>query len=664
MVTSHSRGRVTAFAVAAVYLAVLTVGIADAKTDNPHANPHANNPGPGNSHAGPGNPSNKKPEKSDSEKGKPEKSKPEKGTSDPALACAADKHKAAGHFCAATLRAWAGFEKSGDAQTRDVAIDRAAEELDAAWAEAEAEGDAAGIDCAAAFLTSSAAGAFIDSASGALVGVINDGLDLDDKPDARCGSKIVKAAAAKCQALFDAESLYQKRRTKGDAGAKRANAIERAQGKFAKAFAKATRGSCRSTATESGIEARVDDIVAHVVRDTLASPAAGNGPYVTIPGTQTTYQGRTFTPVCMDGSPYTFFARRGTVNKLVMYYQGGGACWEQLTCSIPTCDDSVTNGDNPNNASSGFADLANPDNPFRDWNAVFVSYCSCDIHFGDAAQDYDNFNPATPLHVEHRGYHNSKVAEKWAREHFLAPEEIFVTGSSAGAYGAWFNGPLLHSVWPSAHFSVLADAGNGVVTQEFLEEFFPNWNFEANLPPEIPELKQVLDNGEGIPGYTEVIARVFPNTNWAHYSTAFDGSSGGQTGFYNLMLHDNDPLAALTWWEGSCAFRNAMQAQAVATAAAVDANDGNYRYYIGSGSRHTMFGSNKVYTDTTGGVPTIVDWLNAMIDSGPGAPDPGWVNVEADPYNIVLPGDPRPNPLVPPFEQSGPDVIVNCPAVP
>src|SRR6185436_3699667 len=272
---------------------VLTAGIAGAKTDNPHANPHANDPGPGNPHAapgnphaGPGNPSNKKPEKGDSEKGKHEK-----GTSDPALACAADKHKAAGHFCAATLRAWAGFEKSGDAQTRDVAIDRAAEELDAAWAEAEAEGDAAGIDCAAAFLTSSAAGAFIDSASGALVGVINDGLDLDDKPDARCGSKIVKAAAAKCQALFDAESLYQKRRTKGDAGEKRASAIQRAQGKFAKAFAKATRGSCRTTATESGIEARVDDIVAHVVRDTLASPAAGNGPYVTIPGTPATYQG-------------------------------------------------------------------------------------------------------------------------------------------------------------------------------------------------------------------------------------------------------------------------------------------------------------------------------------------------------------------------------------
>ena len=212
---------------------------------------------------------------------------------------------------------------------------------------------------------------------------------------------------------------------------------------------------------------------------------------------------------------------------------------------------------------------------------MFVAYCSCDIHFGDAAQDY-------PLHVEHRGYHNAKVAEKYAREHFLAPEAVFVTGSSAGAYGAWFNGPLLESVWPSAQFDVLADAGNGVVTQEFLTQFFPNWNFEANLPPEIPELKTVLDNGEGIPGYTKVIARTFPNTDWAHYATAFDGGSGGQTGFYNLMLNGNDVTHALTWWEGSCAFRNQMKTQAVDTAAAIDAENGTTATTSGRAAGHDV----------------------------------------------------------------------------
>jgi hypothetical protein len=582
---------------------------------------------------------------------------------DPALSCLAAKDKAAATFCAAVLNAWSKFEKNGSAPKRDAAIAKAQTRLDASWARAEDRSSASGVDCAGAFLASSTAGAFIDSASGALVSAVNTGLDLGTKDDAKCGSKIAKAAATKCQALLVAESIYQKQRTKTGAAAKRDAAVAKIESKFAAAFGKA-KGSCATSATATDIEDRVDAIVDRVVRDTLTSAAAGTGAYITIDGAPTTYQNEQLNPTCMNGSPYRFFARRGTVNKLVVYYQGGGACWEQLTCTLPACDTSVGDDDNPNGSSSGFDDLSNPANPFRDWNAVFVSYCSCDIHFGDNAKDYDNFDPAHPLHVEHRGYQNARVVEKWAREHYLAPEEIFVTGSSAGAYGAWFNAPLLHRVWPSAHFNVLADAGNGVVTQQFLETYFPNWDFEKHLPPDIPELKQVLDNGAGIPGYTEVIARTFPNTNWAHYTTAFDGSLGGQTGFYNIMLNNNDVTAALTWWNGSCAFRDQMHAQAVATVGVVGGQDNNYRYYIGSGSRHTMWGSNKVYADTTGGVPTIVDWLNGMLASKPGAPAPGWTNIEASPYNIVLTGDPRPSPLAPPFEQSGPNVVVNCPMTP
>jgi hypothetical protein len=77
-----------------------------------------------------------------------------------------------------------------------------------------------------------------------------------------------------------------------------------------------------------------------------------------------------------------------------------------------------------------------------------------------------------------------------------------------------------------------------------------------------------------------------------------------------------------------------------------------------------MWGSNKVYTDTTGGVPTIVDWVDAMLNSASGAPDPGWTNVECTNCGLLLPGDPRPNPLQPPFEQVGSDVVIMCAASP
>jgi hypothetical protein len=565
----------------------------------------------------------------------------------PVNVCVGAKQLAAGTYCKRVLRTLANYERDGDEAKRDARLIRVEGELENDWAKAEAKSAAQSVNCADTTLDTDQLSSLVSSATGAIVASINDGLDLEDPADARCGKKLIQSAAKKCQKLLAAEGDYVRNLAADPHGTKLAARRGRVSAEFTQEFGKQRRKGCSTAATSAGLEAQVDDLVADVVTKTTVSPNVSDTQFMTITPTGTTsYEGNQITPVCMEGSPYSFFVKRGSVNKLLMYYQGGGACWEQLTCSIPVCDPSVNQGDNPQNASSGFFDLDNPNNPFKDWNIVFVAYCSCDIHFGDAAQDY-------PLHVEHRGWHNSRIAEKYAREHFVNPEEVFVTGSSAGAYGAWFNGALHHLVWPGSQFEVLADAGNGVITQDFLDNEFPNWNFAAHTPNDIPGVQESLTDGSGIPGYTKAVTAYFPETRWAHYSTAYDGGQGGQTGFYNVMLNDNNPIAALTWWEGSCAFNDKMREQVYATAAEVPSN---YRYYIGTGSRHTIWFNNKVYSDTTGGVPLFLDWINGMLDG-----TPAWSNVECTDCGKLLPGDPRPPTIpTPPFFQVGPDVKIVC----
>jgi hypothetical protein len=578
----------------------------------------------------------------------------------PTNVCVGTKLKAAGKYCGAVLKAWGTWDKKQDAAKRDASIAKAQGKLDATWLDAEAKSAEDGVDCAETTLSAADLGVLVGTTAAQIAAAVNTGLDLGDKDEGKCGGSLIKLAAKKCQALLLAEGKFVAGLAKDPTGEKRAEKLSKATTKFSEGWAKLLSKGCTPTATEGDTESSVDALRDDVVMNTTVSPNVDDTQYTAVaPVGPIDYQGRGFSPICMNGSPYQFFVKRGTVNKLLMYYQGGGACWEQLTCGVPVCDATATAGDNPNGATSGFFDRTNPNNPFKDWNVVFVSYCSCDIHFGDSSQDYDNVNPMSPLHVEHRGYQNSKVAEKWAREHFVNPEQVFVTGSSAGAYGAWFNGPLLESVWPASKFDILADAGNGVITADFLTNSFPNWNFAANLPSDIPGLSDVLTNGTGIPGYTEIVANQFPTTTFAHYSTAYDGGTGGQTGFYNVMLNNNDPIAALSWWNGSCQFNTQMRQQVQDTSAAIPTN---YRYYIGTGSRHTMFGSNKVYTDTTGGVPTVVSWVNAMLNSSPPSlVDPAWDNVECTNCGLLLAGDPRPSPLQPPFQQVGPDVVVTCP---
>jgi hypothetical protein len=579
----------------------------------------------------------------------------------PTNACVSVKMGAAANYCRSALNAWSAWEIRQDDTRRDTALSNAAEKLGNRWQRAEAVTTNKGVDCAETTLSSSALQSMVDTAVTDVVNSINAGLDLGNPANASCGRQLLTAAAAKCAGLLKAEARYIIRLNASTAGAVRDAAKTKAARAFAYRWFTATARSCPTTATESAIEGKVDVLDDQVVMDTTVSPNVDDTQFTTItPANPTAYLRREYTPQCMNGSPYSFFVKRGSVNRLVMYYQGGGACWNQNTCSIPLCDTTVdpSGGDNPNDSANhyGFGDLSNPLNPFKDWNIVFVAYCSCDIHYGDAVQDYADANATRPIHVVHHGFHNAKVAEKWAREHFVNPEMVFVIGSSAGAYGAFFNAPLLKKVWPASQFRVLADAGNGVITKDFLANEFSHWNFTANLPPYIPGVVESITSGSGLVAYTEAVASYFPDTLWAHYATAFDGGTGGQTGFYNVMLNPTYVLEWFSWWDASCAFNTHMVDQATTTAADVALENDNYRYYIGSGSQHTMWGSNKVYTDTTGGVPLIVDWIDAMLT---GSPD--WVNVEADPSNVLLPGDPQPSPLRSPFQQSGSDVVVNCP---
>jgi hypothetical protein len=566
--------------------------------------------------------------------------------------CVGAKQAAASTFCKSLFDAWGVWEIDQNDDARDAAVQSAGVTLGDSWDTAEADAEAEDANCSDLALTAGDASSAMEAAIGAIAGAINDGLDLSENEQIQCGAALLAAGGDACDDVLTAESAHISDLYADSDSSTLDAAKSAASDAFSAAWADATSGNCPTNATEQGIGDDLESLTGALVENTIVAPLLPDAEYSTLTPGPTDYLGRTYTPQCMQGDEYRYFAKRGSVNKLVMYYMGGGACWDNLTCGGTELTGAICSTSPPddlNGFSDGFEDLTNPNNPFRHWHVVFVSYCTCDIHFGDATQDYEG------LTVQHKGYHNSKVAEKWAREHFLNPEEVFVTGSSAGAYGAWFNGPLLHEVWPASQIHVLADAGNGVITTEFLNDEFSNWNFVDNLP-DIPGVREAITEGSGMPGYTRAVAEWAPGTNWAHYSTMFDGGGGGQTGFYNVML-TGSPLGALSWWNASCAFGDTALSQSVDTFAAVP---DNYRYYFGTGSRHTMFGNDKVYSDTTGGVPTVVDWVNAMLASGADGRDANWENVLCENCGLLLEGDPAPNPLAPPFQQQAQDTVIVC----
>ncbi|MCC6766483.1 MAG: hypothetical protein IT293_17620 [Deltaproteobacteria bacterium] len=628
----------------------------------------------------------------------------------PGTKCVADKLKAASGNCKAVLGAWSKFVGGGGADTakRDDALAKAAAKMTASWSKAETKATAKGADCIDTTLADGAMQALVANAVSDIVTDVTTGLTLGNPGDAKCGATLLKAAAGYCASLLKNEAGFVGKQSAGTA--KRDAGNDKADDKFDSTVTAALAG-CPTAATLASLDEDVDGLTEDVVGNSIVSPVVDDTQFTMIsPGENdgVVYEGTELHPVCSHGTPYHFFVKKGSTNRLLVYYQGGGACWSTLTCAtlgtfdqdvsltglclggtnaqescttIADCPDqsagTLCYGDNPNNATSGLNDLTNPLNPFKDWNIVFVPYCTGDVHFGDTTWSYGG----TP--IRHKGWHNALIAEKWAREHFVAPEDLLVTGSSAGALGALFNAPHNLEVWPAARSAVLADAENGIIPPDFLNTpgyGLQQWNFEGHLPA-IPGVAESISDGTGIRAYTEAVAAYYPNTRWAHYTTAYDGAIGGQTGFYNIMLNPGNVFEWTNWWHATCAWNSAMVAGAHAMAAAAPSN---YRYYIGAGDLHTMWGSGKVYTDTSGNVPTIVDWVSAMVHR-----TPGWNNVECDSptsCGTLLPGD-----FVPtirqceggsndgascstdaecpsgvcgyeaPFSVVGPDIVITCP---
>ena len=110
-----------------------------------------------------------------------------------------------------------------------------------------------------------------------------------------------------------------------------------------------------------------------------------------------------FVPVqgamCRDGSATGFGVSANPASKnLMIYLEGGGACFNALTCGLNAKSFSesdfnacVTGSSAASCATSpsiagggaGIFDRTDATNPMADWNFVYVPFCTGDVHAGD-----------------------------------------------------------------------------------------------------------------------------------------------------------------------------------------------------------------------------------------------------------------------------------------
>jgi Pectinacetylesterase len=192
-----------------------------------------------------------------------------------------------------------------------------------------------------------------------------------------------------------------------------------------------------------------------------APPPAPSGPITAAPETWTwvAFAGS----ACGNGSSTGLGVNLTSHSRdVVVYFQGGGACWDAFTCIRLRTADNLETGYGPVQfaveamLTAAPFDRGNAGNPFKDASFVFIPYCTGDLHDGTVVNDYGG------TRVHHVGGLNTGLFLERLAATFPGGRRVYVTGSSAGGYAAQLNYSRFADAFPLAEVHALADSAQAV----------------------------------------------------------------------------------------------------------------------------------------------------------------------------------------------------------
>lgn len=151
--------------------------------------------------------------------------------------------------------------------------------------------------------------------------------------------------------------------------------------------------------------------------------------------------------VCGNNTPYKIFANfSDKSDNLVVVFEPGGACWDYDSCAGRNGIRGAANVDGIPDDHWELAPFISPflsrfddTNPSRDWNMIYVPYCTGDVHTGNTVATYASGGAEPDLEFHHDGHDAVQQTVAWIDSEFTHVPKMLVTGCSAGGVGALVN---------------------------------------------------------------------------------------------------------------------------------------------------------------------------------------------------------------------------------
>jgi cysteine-rich repeat protein len=309
---------------------------------------------------------------------------------------------------------------------------------------------------------------------------------------------------------------------------------------------------------------------------------------------------------CIDGTTAGFSINPGTdPSHVLIYLEGGGACFNTY------CDSLFTwSGNTP--TAGGVFDRGNTANPVADWTMIYVPYCSGDIFAGDSEAMVGG-----SMRTFH-GYSNfTKFLERWVPS-FTDAQQVVLSGSSAGGFGAFSNFPQTQDAFKDIPVTLIDDSGPPLSSDVFppcLQTIFRDtWGLDKTLAGECGD--DCADTSDYVRDFLDHVRAKYPNLSAGIFSSMGDTTirlfaGYGWYGGYNMCAEVPQQVSATVYGQGLLDLRAHI------------GGGGDVGMYLTAGQNHTILRSTGFY-DGSLGTMSPAEWLAQTIGGAPadvGPPD-------------------------------------------
>jgi Pectinacetylesterase len=328
--------------------------------------------------------------------------------------------------------------------------------------------------------------------------------------------------------------------------------------------------------------------------------------------------------MCRDGSATGIGVNVNPDSKnLMIYLEGGGACFNALTCagnpsSFSEADFNACTGSaggtcaaaSITGGGAGILNRSDTANPMADWNFVYVPFCTGDVHAGNKLN-------ATVTGVAGKqqfvGYANMTRYLARLVPTFPGLSKVLLTGVSAGGFGAAANYLQTAKAFGSVPVYDLDDSGppmeDPYVPSCLQKQWADTWGFESTI---------LADCGSACPDPTNYtldasihVAKMYPNIP---FGLIEDTDDEVITLFYGFGANNCAAAAIPTPVTGP------MFTQGLLDSRTKLAPYPNFGGFIFQGTDHTTLGGASYDTRTAGSgdaaVVKLSDWVTTLVNSG------------------------------------------------